>query len=277
MDELIVRIDTENHIIQTNFGNIEAQLKEVMNGYNIVVDENSIKESKKDLADLRKMKDEIDKKRKEVKKEWNKPYVEFEDRCKKLMALIDKPIEQINAQLKMFDEERILKKQEHIKEIYEKNIDGLEKFLPLEKIFNPKWNNVSYDDGSIIYDLQEMTFKVKRDIESIKALGSEIEEECIKAYLDSNNDLASAIKRNAQYLADKNKVIEQVKEEVEEKAKEETIEETIKEAKEEVPTAIDSLNDFVEMTKTVHFIVSETDAEQVRELLGFSNIKFREE
>lgn len=254
--------------ISTNFKEIETALKEHLESYKgITVTQDSIKESKKDLSELRKLRDSLEDARKSVKKQWMEPYSEFEVKCKELVALVDQPINEIDSQLKLFEEDRVAAKLAHVRELYDANIDGLERFLPFDSIFNPKWTNVSTKDQDILYDLSEKKLKVKTDLEAIAALGSEIYEDVIEAYVRAGNSLAAAIQRNNQYIADKNKVAEQIKEEVK---TEETKEETKPQAE-----SMGALNDMVEKTKTVHFIISMEDAEEVENLLNLSGISFR--
>lgn len=266
-----LKVEQQSGVISTNLDTIEAEIKATMSEYEgYTVTEDSIKADKKVLADLRKKRTELDDARKAVKKTWMKPYEEFEARCKKVIALVDEPIDLINTQLKMFDEERIAKKQAHIKELYDSNIEDLGRFLPYEKVIeaNPKWNNVSVTDQDIMYELSEMKLKIKNDLVAIKALGSEIEDECIDTYQRYNNDLTKAIQRNSQYLSDKEKIAQK---QAETKVEPKEVEAETK----EIP--IQPLDGFVEVERMHHFIVSEIDAEQVRDMLTFANITFREE
>lgn len=249
--------------ISTNFEEIESALKEHLNDYKgIVVTHESIKEDKKDLSDLRKLRESIEDARKSVKKEWMKPYTEFESKCKVLVSMVDEPIEIIDSQLKKFEEARIAAKKEHIREIYDDNIEDLERFLPFDSVFNPKWTNASTKDQDIIYDLSEKKLKVKTDLDAINALGSEITEEVINTYIKTGNNLAMAIQRNNQFLEDKNRTVNQIKENAKEK-------ESIKKE------SMGALNDMVNLTKTVTFIVSKSDAEEVENLLTLSGVSYR--
>lgn len=249
--------------ISTNLTEIETALKEHLQGFNgIVVTQDTIKESKKDLAELRKLKDSIEDARKKVKKEWMQPYTEFEGRCKELVSLVDEPINAIDTQLKQFEEDRIAAKKEHIRELYVENIGEFATFLPFDSVFNPKWTNATSKDQDVIYDLSEKKLKVKTDLEAISALNSEIFDDLLDVYVNSGNNLTAAIQRHNQYLADKNKVIEQVKE---------TTPEEIKPKAE----AMGTLNDIVNLTKTVTFIISKDDAEDVENLLKVSGISYR--
>ena len=256
MNEL--KVTQQAGAITTNLDSIEADLKELLKEYkDYVVSEDTIKDDKKKLSDLRKLQKSLDDARKGVKKAWLEPYEKFEQRCKQVIALVDEPINLINNQLKLFDEERVAQKREHIKEIYAEQIQGLERFLPLDKIYNPKWDNVSYDDKTIIFDINEMVLKVKNDLIAIHALNSEIEEQCIDTYANFGNDLSMAIQRNSQYLSDKQKVVEQVKEQP-------------AVAKEKIVAQLSQ-------SDKVHFIVSIEDAEEVENLLNLGGITFEKE
>lgn len=270
MDELLVQIDTNNHSIQTNFDKIKAELEEKLNDYKgIIVDEVTIKESKKDLADLRKMSGEVDTVRKQIKAEWEKPYEEFKAKCDELTGLIDVPIAEIKKQLDEFEAKRKAEKEIHIKELYAENIGEYGDYLTYKVIFNPKWLNASYSDKDVKYDLSEAVTKVRSDIDAIKALGSEIEEECLKAYKDSGNNLASAIKRNSDYLSAKQlaeKKVEEEKISKEEAVKEEAVDEPFM----NLPVEDKPNNSFT------FRVEGDENIQKVKEFLEFAEIKYQE-
>lgn len=267
---LDLQVTQKPGLITTNFKDIEESLKEDLKGYKgVIVTQDTIKISKKELAELRKRREAIEDARKAVKKEWMEPYTEFETRCKDLVGMVDEVINEIDSQLKVFEEERIAAKKEHVREIYEENIDGLEKFLPFDSVFNPKWTNASSKDQDVLYELSEKKLKVKTDLEAITALGSEIHEELLETYIRSGNNLAAAIQRNNQFIADKNRAVEQIKESEKEASAKKEAEPAPKEE------AMGALNDMVNLTKTVTFIVSKEDSEDVENLLGLSGISFR--
>lgn len=273
MEEL--KVTQQQGIINANLDEIENEIKKQMEDYkDYVVSETTLKADKKVLADLRKLKTSLDDSRKEVKKAWLVPYEQFEERCKSVIALVDAPINLINDQIKMFEEEKKLAKVEHIKELYVENIQDLERFLPFEKVMeaNPKWLNASTKDGDITYDLSGMILKIKNDLTAIHALNSEIEQECIDTYANFGNDLSMAIQRNSQYIADKQR-IEQAQKEVETKEPEVEIKEPEVETKEQTP--IEQLDDLAKMVRTAKIIVSVDDLPQIKEMLDFAEIKYQ--
>ena len=264
MNELLVQIDTNKHLITTNFDVIKAELEEKLNDYKgIIVDEDTIKESKKDLADLRKMSSEVDAKRKEIKKQWDEPYQEFKAKCDELMGLIDIPIGELKNQLDGFEEKRKAEKESHIRELYAENIGEYGDYLTYEGVFNPKWLNSSYSDKDVKYDISEAVTKVRSDLDAIKALDSEIEEECILTYKKEGNSLTAAIKKNADYII--------AKKLAEAKVAEEAKKEEVKQPEEPF------MNPPVEATPSFTFrIEGEKNIKLVKEYLNFAEIEYQE-
>lgn len=284
MEEL--KVVQQAGVISTNLDAIEAEIKEQMAEYkDYVVTEDSVKTDKKVLADLRKLEKDLNNARIATKKEYMKAFDEFEGRCKSVIALVSEPINLINSQIKLFDEEKKLEKVEHIKELYAENIGEFERFLPFDKVMNPKWLNVSTKDQDVLFDLNASILKVKNDLVAIHALNSEIEQECIDTYANFGNDLSMAIQRNSQYIADKQK-IEQAQKEAETKVEtKETEVETTENVVEKVEAATENvsplegtnLDAMIQKTKTAKIVVSLEDLEQVEQTLTFMGIVYQVE
>lgn len=270
MENLDVKIVQTAGKIECNFDEIRSALAVQMSAYDdVVVSQDEIADAKHELATLRKIRKAVDDRRKEVKKSFNKPYEQFEEEVKKLLAEIDKPIEKIDSQIKMFQEEFASQKKSRCLEIYNEVISDYKDFLPFEKIFIDKWLNATYSETDIRYDISEKIAKVKSDLSVIDGLNSEIKDELIKTYINSDNDLSKAVTRNSQYIADKQK-IEQAQKEAETKV--ETKEPEV-ETKEQTP--IEQLDDLSKMVRTAKIIVSVDDLPQIREMLDFAEIKYQ--
>ena len=103
MNELTLRINQNPGSIELNFDELEAQLDNKLAEYKgAVFTEDSKTYAKKEVANLRKLKKDIDDARKAVKKKWMEPYDSFDDRMKKLMKKVDEPINLINEQVEEF-------------------------------------------------------------------------------------------------------------------------------------------------------------------------------
>ncbi|MBQ7724836.1 MAG: DUF1351 domain-containing protein [Lachnospiraceae bacterium] len=190
--------------ITTNLEALKKELTEIAERHKgVIVTEDTVPMAKKDLADLRRTAKEIDDRRKTVKKQWNAPYTAFENEVKAALEIINEPIELIDKQVKDFEAQRKADKEQHVRDIYAEQIQGLDEYLPFADIFDEKWLNASTKDNDIIFDINSAVNQVKMDLEAIKALGSEFEEECIKAYKQSGNQLTAAIQRNTQLISAK--------------------------------------------------------------------------
>lgn len=115
----------------------------------MVVTADTIKEAKDDRAKLNKLRSSIEDERKRIKREWNKPYTAFEKKVKSLVGLIDKPIENIDGQLKTYEEHRKAEKQDAIQTLFDENAKDLKDLITLDRIANPKWLNASYGMNAI--------------------------------------------------------------------------------------------------------------------------------
>ena len=214
MEDLQVKVEQSPGIIKCNFKEIKEALQLQMTAYtSLEITEDGIKDAKADLATLRKIRKAVDDKRKAVKNEFTAPLTEFENNVKDLLSVIDEPIGMIDGKLKEFDSKRDEEKQAHLKELYNANIGDYAEYLPYENVATPKWNNATYTDKDIVYDISEAVIKVRSDLDIIKALGSEIEEELLALYKSSGNDLKAAIQKNNDYNSVKKLAEEKIKEE----------------------------------------------------------------
>ena len=273
MEELQIKVSNTLGTISTNFEEIEANLKEILANYKgIIVTEDTVKESKKDIAELRKIRTSIDDKKKEMKKVWNKPYTEFENKCKELMALVDEPINEINSQVSEFETKRKEEKLNHLHELFNEQIGEYDDYLTFEGVFNDKWLNVSTTDKDVKFDISEAITKVRSELDAIKALNSEIENECIKAYKNAGNSLTAAIQKNSDYITAKS--LAKAKLEEEKRAEEVKIEEPKAEPIEQPEVPFMNLPE--ENPSFIFKVTGNDNIQKVKEYLDFAEIPYIE-
>lgn len=149
-----------------NFDELKVELTERLHHYNtLVVTEDAIKEAKADLANLRKLKDAIETRRKEVKKQCMAPYNAFEAQVKELTVLIDAPVAAINGQIKTFEEQEKAKKYEEIAAAYNELVpDEFKDIIPLNRILDPKWLNKGTTMKSVREAISTIANRTKIDI-----------------------------------------------------------------------------------------------------------------
>lgn len=250
----------------------------------LVVTEETIKDAKDIRATLNKERKAFDDERKSVKSEYEKPLKDFESKVKEVLAFYDKAIENIDSQLKAFDEERIKAKQEHLKQLYDENIGDYAEYIPFDKVKKPQWDNATYKDIDIIHDISAEKTKIMADLDVLQALDSEIYDKLIEKYKKSGNVLAEAIKANTDYIQAKQLTEKKAEEdaqakiEAERKAREEAEQRAIEAEKKIEEVKEEPINPLPFDVETVRFVISgQENIDKVREFLTFSEIEFEEE
>ena len=186
MQELTVRVKQNPGSIELNFDEIEKALDARLKEYEgAVFTDESMDIAKKERAGLRKEKEHLDAVRKNIKKGWMKPYDDFDAKVKPLLAKFDKPIDLIDKQVKAYEDECRAKKRDKVKEVYAGLIDGMEEYLPFDKIYDEKWGNVGTSMKSIKEEISKKVSDAKTAVESINAMNSEKTEDALLVYKET--------------------------------------------------------------------------------------------
>lgn len=196
-------------VIDFNFEELKAELTERLHHYNnLVVTEDAIKEAKTDLANLRKLKEAIETRRKEVKKQCMAPYNAFEAQVKELTALIDAPVAAINGQVKTFEEQEKQKKYEEITATYEELVpDTIKEIIPLQRILDLTWLNKTTSMKKIAEAIETRVSRTKVDLALIEGANPKymaavrtkyIETLDVVTAMDYQDELAAAEERFRQ-------------------------------------------------------------------------------
>lgn len=186
MEELEVRVSQDIGSIDVNFEEIKRYLTDINNEYcGAVFAEEDLKFAKQVNVNLRKVKTGLETKRKEIKKKCMRPYEEFEQQYKEILPLIDQPINMIDGQVKDFEERKKEERRVKIHDMYHEAVGELEEFLPIEKIYDKKWENASTSLSSIKKDIETVIESAKSSIEAIKAMGSDAEKDALDVFKQS--------------------------------------------------------------------------------------------
>lgn len=207
--------------IEWNFDELKQELTKKASDYmNLVYSDDQIKEAKKDRANLRKFVTALEEKRKEIQKQVMIPYEDFKEKEKELVGIINEAINNIDQQVKGYEESLRQEKLKKVQEIYKECIGDLDRVVPLDKIFNEKWLNATTTLKSIKEDISGIYERVNDDLKIINADTSgyafEMKEEYLKAF-----DFSAAIAKKQQLEETERKKAlyeEQRKKEAEERA-----------------------------------------------------------
>lgn len=117
----------------------------------LIFTDEEIPEAKKRMADLNRLKKNIEDKRKEIKKEIAEPYMQFEAQIKPIVQRIDEVRGKIDIQVKDYERIRDEKKQKEIQDWWAAN--GT-KDVSLQLVWDPRYLNVTFTMDQVIQDLK---------------------------------------------------------------------------------------------------------------------------
>ena len=185
-------------VLEFNYDTLKSALADRMDLYRgLVVTEDGIKAAKQDRADLNKLREAIDAKRKEVKKACLAPYNNFEARVKELTALVDAPIAASDKQLQQYEEQRRATKRADVQAIYEETVGELRSLLPFDKLWRDEWYNTSWSMKKIREAIVAAEGKAASDLEVLSTVESEFIEAVKLKYLEGL-DLNAALAERAR-------------------------------------------------------------------------------
>lgn len=208
MKELQIKISQEPAVIRCNFEDVKAQLSEKMAEYQgAVFTEESKSVAKAELASLRKTREEVEKRRKEVKAQCLVPYNDFEEKVKELLEIIDEPICLIDSQIKEMEAERIRKRHEDIEALYTDTVEAWAEYLPLKTVYVKKWDNATTTLKQVEKELAEMAEKTASEVTIIKNTNSEVTDDALEVY-KKTRDLGAALTKINTYEDNKKRALE---------------------------------------------------------------------
>ena len=160
-----------------NYEELKAALSVELEKYKgLVVTENQITEAKSTRAKLNKVKAAIEDRRKELKKEYLKPYEVIEKQAKELVDMIDEVSSNIANQIKEFEEKEKEAKKIQIANLWVKL--GYNK-ITVDKIWNEKWLNKTFTLSKIKEEMQAQIDDIEGDLNAIKELCGEDKQKCL--------------------------------------------------------------------------------------------------
>lgn len=170
-----IKIFTSNNTIDFNYIELTNYIKSNLEKYNnLTFNANEVKEAKETRATLNKLRIALDTRRKDIKKEWNKPYLEFEDKIKTLINLIAEPINRIDKQIREQEDKYKINKRIEIVNYFNDKIEKESKLnnkvITLDKIWNNDWLNKSVKIKDIKNTIDEIITKIEKDIALINSL-----------------------------------------------------------------------------------------------------------
>ncbi|MCI9247470.1 MAG: DUF1351 domain-containing protein [Clostridia bacterium] len=215
-----------------NFEELKKELTEKSKYYaTAVYTEDTITTAKQDRANLNKLVKAVDDEKKRVKNIIMKPYTTFETQCKELMEIVKNAVENIDSQIKSFEDK---KKQEKIQQVIQYFFDHVgiyDGLINFDIIYNDRWENVTYEMKTIQQEIDHIIAKAKTDLMVINSnvINEETNKQVTDFYFKNINKsdcLGLALNEAKTIEATKSRITEMKKQE-EKKATAEQAKQTI--------------------------------------------------
>lgn len=183
MEEVRAVIVQQEGTVSCNFEEVEGYIKERLKEYDgAIFTEESKGYAKKELAKLRAEKKELNDNLRDAKKKYMAPWDAFEPKAKELINLFDEPITLIDGQVKAFEEDRIAQKKALIEAIYTELVGDLADIIPLERIYNPKWENATMKEKAIREEVLAQATAARIALDTIRGMRSDAESKALDVY-----------------------------------------------------------------------------------------------
>lgn len=174
--------------IQTNFEAVKEWLTEELAPYTtMVVTTDTVADAKKTRANIRKVGDSIDSQRKAIKKEWMKPYEEYEAKCKELTGIVSEAVTNIDKQIKEMENAEKQAKRQRLESFFNINSDDIRDYLSFDDIFDSKWLNATYVETDAANIITAKVEETRESLAAIRSMNSPYEAAMLREYSKSHN------------------------------------------------------------------------------------------
>ena len=259
--QLVISPLQKMEAIKFNYEELKEGLKNSLTKYkNIVYTPETIKEAKDDRARLNSLAKSLNDGKINIKKEFMVPYDEFEGKIKELIELVKEPANEIDNQIKTFEEKEKAEKRNEIEKIYQENIGEYENLILLEKIYDSRWENKTYKLTDIKKEIQDVVKKADSDLKVINSQQTEFLLNIKDVYFNTL-DLGQALvekerlEKQKELLKPKEEIVEAV---VEEPAHNDDAVDTMRYA---VDTAVEESKQVEEKIVKITFTVECTESQ----------------
>ncbi len=183
--------------IDWNFEDLKTEITAASQEYETsVYTDDTIKSAKADRAKLNKFVDALNGKRTEIRKALLKPDEQFGQEIKELTGIVQKAIDNIDTQVKGYEQRQREEKTAKVRDFYEENIHDLSSILPFDRVFKPEYANASTTMKSIKEDILALIQKVDEGLAIINEVDSKFAGDMKEVFLRTYDIGAAMAERN---------------------------------------------------------------------------------
>lgn len=183
--------------IDWNFEELKSEIIAVSQEYETsVYTDETMKNAKSDRAKLRKFVDAMKSERTLIRKKLLEPDVLFGEQIAELTGIVERAIDNIDTQVKDYEQRQQDAKTAKIREFYEENIYDLAEYLPFERLFRPEWENASTTMKSVKESMLDTIQKVAEGLAILNEVESPYAGDMKKVFLRTYDIGAAMAERN---------------------------------------------------------------------------------
>lgn len=186
-----------------NYDELKAFLTESLRDYKaLVVTEDGVSDAKAKRAKLNKLAENINAYRINVKKQLMSKYDEdFKPKCDELVAMTKEASDNLDRQIKAFEQTEADEKVAQIKAFYDDLADDeVMEYLPWGRVNNPKWRNKGYSVENAQADIQTQIGNVRDDLSAIRGMGDDDTAYLLDVYRETL-DLSAVVRKASEVKA----------------------------------------------------------------------------
>lgn len=156
--------------ITWNYEELKKELTEKTELYaTVVYTDETIKQAKADRAKLNALKTALNSERIRMEREYMTPFNEFKSQVAEIIAIIDKPVKAIDAQIKDFEKREQDEKRAKIIELFD-GIENKPEWLKIEQLWDPRWLNKSVTFRMIEDNILGWLNRIETELATIETL-----------------------------------------------------------------------------------------------------------
>lgn len=171
---------------------MESVVNTLQNYEGIVYTDKQIGEAKKDRANLNAFSIALNKERLRIQKIYMTPCDLFKKQVDEVIGKVTETCAKIDAQIVAYEQKEKEKKRKEILDYFDATIGDFADFVSFERIFNPRWLNVSVSIKSIKEEIAAFVQKTREAMTTIDAF-DEADRDFIRSFYFKTLDFGSAM------------------------------------------------------------------------------------
>ena len=177
MNEQLSLIVQQGKVEVLHYEELKKEVLEKVSHYKVLtIGDTDIALARNDVASLRKLAKALNDERIAKEKEYYAPFANAKAQIDELIKPVKEAIENIDSQIKAFEEKEAQKKSSDINLLWESKHFGL---IPFSKAYDPRWLNKGFDIKAISEAMDTFIAKVNSDFALIERLCGADNEEAI--------------------------------------------------------------------------------------------------